>query len=299
MPESRQKVPRISVLMGPYTSASTSTGAIVEIQEQPHTHCDVETLDDRSVDAPLAVVRRFVVCEDRIKAFANRGDFGPSPTLNNRLAQIRAALALRMEANYHNDLPRLHKQVGFLTIHRGVTLLAPASPFSCTRDTWARNYARTRTHRQGLIHEANTRYPSVMICLECDELGEGSATREKCCRLRDSRLWLGLSLAGPLRLYSNEYELHISGYCVRASLGNTSLGRNEPCGTAMKVCRHCLRPYVRSRERRHGYFRIQVVMLILRSIRNWFTTSLRWMYLSISSQLRQKGCRRRWAFGTS
>ena len=116
------KVPSISVAMSVYNGERFLAGAIESVLEQTFTDFEFLILDDGSSDATRAIIAHYAGIDPRICMIA-RENRGLVASLNQLLAQARAPLVARMDADDLCLPDRFARQIAWLAAHPDVGVL--------------------------------------------------------------------------------------------------------------------------------------------------------------------------------
>ena len=114
--------PSISVAMSVYNGERFLAAAIESVSAQTHTDFEFLILDDGSTDASRAIVAHYAASDARIRLIV-RENRGLVASLNELLAQARAPLVARMDADDVCLPQRFERQIAFLSRHPEIGVL--------------------------------------------------------------------------------------------------------------------------------------------------------------------------------
>lgn len=114
--------PAISVLMSVYNGAAFLDAAIRSIREQSFGDFEFLVANDGSTDASAAIIDRHAAEDPRLKIY-HRTNHGLVASLNFLLAEARAPLAARMDADDIARPERFARQLAYLETHPDVIVL--------------------------------------------------------------------------------------------------------------------------------------------------------------------------------
>lgn len=115
--------PAVSVLIPCYNAAQYLVPTLESIANQTLQSYEVIAVDDGSEDETLAILQRWAAQDARIRVFA-RPHQGIIPAMNYGLAQCRAPLVARLDADDLACPERLAQQTAFLNAHPNVGLVS-------------------------------------------------------------------------------------------------------------------------------------------------------------------------------
>lgn len=118
-------MPQVSVVMGVYNSARFLEKAVQSVLAQTFTDFEFVIIDDGSTDASPAILKKLAEQDRRIRLI-HQANAGVSKVGNRGIAESRAPLIARMDADDVCLPDRLEKQVAFMRAHPDVVLLGGA-----------------------------------------------------------------------------------------------------------------------------------------------------------------------------
>jgi len=115
--------PGISILMPVRDAATTLPACLDSIRKQDYLDYELVVIDDHSSDDSRAIINQHAQSDSRIKMYRNPG-LGLVAALNHGLAECRAELVARMDADDLMTPERLSKQVHHLQADASLALSA-------------------------------------------------------------------------------------------------------------------------------------------------------------------------------
>jgi len=119
------RTPRVSILMPAYNAAAYVVEAIESILAQSFEDFELLVLDDGSTDGSDRLIERLAEREARLR-FVRHPHAGHTQLLNRGLAETRAELVARMDADDVALPERLERQIGYLEEHPECVCLGTA-----------------------------------------------------------------------------------------------------------------------------------------------------------------------------
>jgi len=120
--------PALSVLMPAYNAAIHLDAAIRSVLEQSFTDFELIVVNDGSSDDTVAILSRFA-SDSRLRVVHNECNLGLIATLHRGLAQCRAPLIARMDADDICDSQRFERQLAFLRNRPDIDMVGGAIRF--------------------------------------------------------------------------------------------------------------------------------------------------------------------------
>jgi len=114
-------IPRVSVVMSVYNGEHYLRSSIESILNQSMTHFEFIIVDDASTDATPDILHSF--SDNRIRLLRNESNQGVTRSLNRALAEARAPLIARQDADDLAMQPRLKIQTEYMDTHADCMLL--------------------------------------------------------------------------------------------------------------------------------------------------------------------------------
>lgn len=124
MPETL--VPRVAVLIAVYNGLPYVEEAIESVLAQTFADFELVVVDDASTDETPAVLERFRLRDPRVRVVRMPANAGPVLAANRGLAEVRAPLVARLDADDVCRVDRLALQVEALDRQPGLVLLGSA-----------------------------------------------------------------------------------------------------------------------------------------------------------------------------
>lgn len=116
-------VPAVSVLLPVFNGAPTLQRAAESILRQTFNQLELLILDDGSTDDSARIAEALEAGDPRVRVVRNSRNLGLSATLNRGLAEARAPLLARMDADDEALPDRLEIQVAYMEKHPEVDVL--------------------------------------------------------------------------------------------------------------------------------------------------------------------------------
>jgi glycosyltransferase involved in cell wall biosynthesis len=110
----QNNLPKISVLMAAYNAEKYIAEAIESILNQTFKDFELIIVDDCSTDGTRAIIQKYAIQDDRIRAFRNEKNLYISVTTNRALSYARSEIAAKMDADDIALPTRLEKQYELL-----------------------------------------------------------------------------------------------------------------------------------------------------------------------------------------
>src|SRR5687768_185935 len=120
------QVPRVSVLVAVYNGLPYVEEAIQSVLDQSFTDFELIVVDDASTDATPAALERFRRQDPRVRVLRMEANGGPVLAANRGLAEVRAPLVARLDADDVCRAERLALQVEAFEREPGLVLLGSA-----------------------------------------------------------------------------------------------------------------------------------------------------------------------------
>jgi glycosyltransferase involved in cell wall biosynthesis len=192
------KTPAVSVLMPVYNGERFLTDAIDSILHQNFTDFEFVIIDDGSTDASPAILADYAYRDARIRV-VRQANAGIVVALNRGLAECRAPLVARMDADDVSLPDRFAAQAEYLTNHPDVVAIGAA--FQLMADSGAlgpviRHPVAPKDVACGLRTANRIAHPSVMM--RRDPVLALGGYREALRYAEDYDLWARLSVAHKL-----------------------------------------------------------------------------------------------------
>lgn len=124
-------VPAISVLLPFRDAAATLDAAVASIAAQTHADLELLLIDNGSTDDGRTIAARWAARDARI-AVITEHRVGIAHALNTGLAEARAPLIARMDADDVSHPERLSRQLAHLNAHPGIGVLGTRTVFRTT-----------------------------------------------------------------------------------------------------------------------------------------------------------------------
>jgi glycosyltransferase involved in cell wall biosynthesis len=106
-----EHVPRVCVLIAAYNAVPYVTEAIQSVLDQSFADFELLVVDDASTDETPAVLERFAQLDPRVRVLRMQVNSGPVMAANKGLAEVRAPLLARLDADDVCRADRLSQQV--------------------------------------------------------------------------------------------------------------------------------------------------------------------------------------------
>jgi len=119
-------VPRVSVLIAVYNGMPYVAEAIESVLDQSFTDFELLVVDDASTDDTAATLERFQRLDPRVRVLRMPTNVGPVLAANRGLAEVRAPLIARLDADDVCRVGRLSRQVEAFTKQPDLVLLGSA-----------------------------------------------------------------------------------------------------------------------------------------------------------------------------
>lgn len=242
--------PAISVAMSVYNGERFLAEAIDSILAQSFTDFEFLILDDGSTDSSRTIIEQFAAHDSRIKPVF-RENRGLIASLNQLLAEARAPLIARMDADDISHPDRFTRQISFLAGHpdHGVVGTWSQDMDEHGRDHPAPGHEHPTTH-EGVVHALDNDlqvlcHPAVMYRRDVVRSVGGYHTAFRHCE--DLDLWLRLASVTRIAniperlLYYRHYEDQVSSRhaveqqigaaIARAAYEERKAGRPDPTAT--------------------------------------------------------------------
>lgn len=113
----KDRRPRVSVVMAVKNGARHLREAIESIQAQTFADYEFLIVDDASDDETPDLLRHAAQGDDRIRILRNDRNIGPYPSANRAMAEARGEIIARLDADDRCAPDRLRRQVDFLDRH--------------------------------------------------------------------------------------------------------------------------------------------------------------------------------------
>ncbi|MEP0392203.1 MAG: glycosyltransferase family A protein [Erythrobacter sp.] len=109
-----QPAPKITVLMTVFNGERYLMEAVDSILAQTMPNFELLVIDDQSTDSTVEILTTYAALDDRVRVLRNIENSGPYPSANIGLAQARAPLIARMDADDICAPDRLERQLTFM-----------------------------------------------------------------------------------------------------------------------------------------------------------------------------------------
>jgi len=194
-------MPAISVLLPCYNAAETLPEALDSLANQTLGDFEIVAIDDGSVDETPEMLRTWAVHDPRLRVIS-RPHRGIVAALNAGLAECRAALVARMDADDRAHPARLERQLAFMESHPQVAVagcLVRAYPPEQVRQgfavylEWQNSLVSDEDIRREIFVESPLAHPSVVFRRQAVEQAGGYQDHGWA---EDYDLWLRLYLSG-------------------------------------------------------------------------------------------------------
>ncbi|MFT3884529.1 MAG: glycosyltransferase [Flavobacteriales bacterium] len=169
--------PEVSVLLPFRNAAASLDAAIASIATQTHTGLELLLIDNGGADGGAAIAAQWARQDTRIRVI-EEPHIGIAHALNTGLAQARAPLIARMDADDISHPERLARQVAFLAEHPGIGVLGTRTAFATTVAKssgmqgfveWQNNILSPEEHFVKRFVDASLAHPTVMFRRELVE----------------------------------------------------------------------------------------------------------------------------------
>lgn len=166
----RDRVPRISVLLPCRDAAAFIDEAVASLLAQTYSDFEVVAVDDRSADDTAARIAAWADADARVRLVRARGA-GIVAALGSALAEARGDLIARMDADDIADPTRFEKQVALLDALPGVAACGTHVryfPRSLARDgarryeAWLNSLHRSEDLARDIFVECPIAHPTLM-----------------------------------------------------------------------------------------------------------------------------------------
>lgn len=157
--------PAVSVLMPVYNGERFLVEAIESILGQTFADFEFVIVDDGSTDSSPAILADYASRDLRIRVLS-QANTGIVAALNRGLAECRAPLVARMDADDISLPTRLERQVAFLAVHPHVAVVGTAFQLVSETGSAGPVVRHARAHhaiRRGLRHGNCLGHPTVMM----------------------------------------------------------------------------------------------------------------------------------------
>jgi glycosyltransferase involved in cell wall biosynthesis len=223
--------PLISVVMPVHNAAPYLDASIRSILGQTFKDFEFVILDDGSTDESNRILREWAQRDERIRLFENRRTLGLVGSSNRVVAEARAPLLARMDADDISQPSRLERQWRVLSERPDVALVGTLWEGIDGRGRGVRPRDRWRLVKRSLFAP----FPHGSIMFRRERFDEVGGYREACVYWEDFDLYLRMADRGrivvlPDTLYS--YRFH-SGSTTQASA-------DERIEHAVNLMYHCV-----------------------------------------------------------
>ncbi|MEM1051424.1 MAG: glycosyltransferase [Pseudomonadota bacterium] len=106
--------PKISVLVTVFNGERYLEEAVDSILRQTMSDFELVVVDDLSTDSTAEILAKYAAQDDRVRIISNTENSGPYPSANTGLAQARAPLIARMDADDISAPDRLERQLAVM-----------------------------------------------------------------------------------------------------------------------------------------------------------------------------------------
>ena len=163
--------PEVSVVMPVHNAEATLPAALTSLSRQTMRAFEVVAVDDGSTDGSLAVLESYAIKDKRVK-IVPIGKGGIVKALNAGLAEARAGLVARMDADDVSHPRRLKLQAEYMRGHPGCALLGSRVRLFPRRvlkdgmlhyERWVNSVVSPGEIARDLFVESPVAHPSVMF----------------------------------------------------------------------------------------------------------------------------------------
>lgn len=189
-------VPRVTIAMPVYNSATTLKDAVTSILSQTYKDFELIICDDGSNDETLAIASRFADEDGRVFVLKNPENFGLNVSLNSCLKITRGEFYARMDGDDISMPNRLEKLVAALDASQDIALIS--SWMTCFDDygDWCQIKTKPMPNKNDFIYGTPFCHaPCIIRTSVLRELG-GYGAEPWLRRSQDYHLWFRLYAAG-------------------------------------------------------------------------------------------------------
>lgn len=212
----KNKIPKVSIIMGIYNCASTLGEAIDSIMVQTFSDWELIMCDDGSTDNTLQIANNYAVrFPEKITVIRNNKNYGLNYTLNHCLQFVRGEYVARMDGDDISLPERLQKEIDFLDTHPEYAIVSSTMIFFDDDGDWGENQMIEIPQIKDFVFHAPFHcHAPCMIRKEAYKAVEGYTVDKRLLRFEDCNLWY--------KLYSIGYR----GYNIQEPLYKMRDDRN-------------------------------------------------------------------------
>lgn len=158
-------MPQISVLLPAYNAEKYLAESVQSILTQTYTDFELLLLDDGSTDRTPTIAADLAKTDPRIRVITNPRNLGLSRTLNLGIAQSKADLIARMDADDISLPTRFAKQVEYLQTHHHIGVVGGNREFITADGNSTLQPTKCKPNPQlaDLLRENKLAHPTVMF----------------------------------------------------------------------------------------------------------------------------------------